>query len=282
MRLRAGWAVAALGFLGAGCATAGSAWINEPMPGTEEESAERAGTGTESARPHSVRRETQVLGAEETSPREVAERAPPAKLEGRVLAGFRNTYYDFPNERDFTGDLVSVKDAHCKTVRQVPRPFFEAICVQGSGTLASGSTVSFAKRDCDCAEVCPRTQQQICFEELDARRFPWGRGASGGPITPLLSVAVDSDVIPLSTPIYIPEFDGLPRDESRTSFHDGCFIAQDRGLRVKGKHVDVFTGDAAVTRLWNQLVPSNRGVTVVLESPRCARATDVKSLAAER
>jgi hypothetical protein len=71
--------------------------------------------------------------------------------------------------------------------------------------------------------------------------------------------------------LYIPEFEGLPRELNGTSRHDGCFIAQDRGLKVKGKHIDVFTGEPALTRLWNRLVPSNRGVTVVIDSPRCAR-----------
>jgi 3D (Asp-Asp-Asp) domain-containing protein len=88
----------------------------------------------------------------------------------------------------------------------------------------------------------------------------------------LLSVAVDSDRIPLDTPVYIPEYDGVPRDASGSATHDGCFIAQDRGVRVKGDHIDVFTGHREITTLWNRLVPSNRGVTVILDSPHCARA----------
>jgi hypothetical protein len=75
----------------------------------------------------------------------------------------------------------------------------------------------------------------------------------------------------MGTGIYIPEYDGLPTDASRTGAHDGCFVAQDRGLRVKGQHVDVFTGQASTTALWNRLVPSNRGVTVIVDSPRCSR-----------
>ena len=45
-----------------------------------------------------------------------------------------------------------------------------------------------------------------------------------------------------------------------------------RNKLIKGEQVDIFTGHEAVTRLWNKLVPSNQGVTVVLENPRCARA----------
>ncbi|HEX6276688.1 MAG TPA: 3D domain-containing protein, partial [Polyangiaceae bacterium] len=191
---------------------------------------------------------------------------------GRALGAFRNTYYDFPNESDFEGNRVSLKNARCDTIADVARGFYEAVCVQGSGTLRRGSTVSFAKRDCACAEICPRTEQKICFDELDAKDFPWGRGATGRPITPLLTVAVDPEVIPLGTPFYVPELDGLPRDAQGTSRHDGCFVAQDKGLKVKGRHVDFFTGHTSITTLWNRMVPSNRGVTVVVETQRCARS----------
>jgi len=156
----------------------------------------------------------------------------------------------------------------------VTRGFFEAVCVQGSGTLKQGGTVSFNKRDCECAEVCPRTGQRICFDLLDGAKYPWGRGATGKSITPLLSVAVDTSVIPLGTAVYVPEYDGAPRDTDQTSFHDGCFMAHDRGLKVVGKQIDIFTGHQSVTKLWNKLVPSNKGVTVILESPRCARAAE--------
>jgi len=190
---------------------------------------------------------------------------------GRVLGTFRNTYYDFPSEADFSGEPVQLKNPRCKTIKSVARGFYESLCVQGSGTLSNGSTVSFAKRDCECAELCPRTGQHICFDELDSKAFPWGRGATGRAITPLVTIAVDSALIPLDTPVYIPEYDGVPRDPSQTAVHDGCFIAQDRGVRVIGEHVDVFTGHHAITALWNSLVPSNRGVTVIVDHPRCAR-----------
>src|SRR6185503_12486209 len=159
---------------------------------------------------------------------------------------------------------VPVKNSKCDTIATVTKGFFEAVCVQGSGTLRKGSTVSFAKRDCACAETCSKTSQKICFDELDAKEFPWGRGATGKPITPLLTVAVDPEVIPIGTALYVPELDGLPRDPDRMARHDGCFIAQDKGLKVKGQHVDIFTGHASITKLWNTLVPSNRGVTVVV------------------
>jgi len=189
---------------------------------------------------------------------------------GRKLGVFRNTYYDFPLEREYTGQLVDVFDASCRSLARVPQEFHDTLCMQGSGLLADGRTLSFARRDCSCARRCPRSSQQICFEALAPERFPWGRGASGDPITPLLSVAVDIDVIALGTPLFIPEYLGLPRDAEHHSEHDGCFIAQDRGIRIQGRHIDVFTGEESLTELWNRLVPSNRGVTVIVDSPFCS------------
>jgi 3D (Asp-Asp-Asp) domain-containing protein len=270
----------------AGCSTAGSTWMSQPLPVADDEDdwdtadGERVGDPTAFSAPGRAPRGAKgrsgIVVIDENGKKQVfGGDAPPPKpkLEGRVLGSFRNTYYDFPSEADHKGAPVALKNPSCKAIADVPRGFYEAVCVQGSGTLARGSTVSFAKRDCECAEVCPRTSQKICFDELDKTRFPWGRGAAGTAITPLLTVAVDSNVIPLGTPIYIPEYDGMPREVDRTSGHDGCFIAQDRGLKIKGKHVDIFTGHEGLTRLWNNLMPSNKGVTVVLDSPRCARAS---------
>lgn len=248
-----------------GCHTAGSDWMSQPLPGAADPWAEAepaAGTGTA------------VPGVPRSEPggRRPAAAAPyaaGATDTGRSLGTFRNTYYDFPSESDFSGEPVALMNASCAAIKRVPVEFHDAVCVQGSGNLSTGVTVSFAKRDCECARTCPRTGQKICFEALKRSEFPWGRGALGKPITPLVTVAVDDTVIPMQTVLYIPEFDGLPRDASQSAFHDGCFIAQDRGLKVKGQHVDVFTGQRSVTSLWNRLVPSNQGVTVVLDAPNC-------------
>ena len=115
--------------------------------------------------------------------------------------------------------------------------------------------------------MCPRTGQRICYEALDPARFPSGRGAAGRPITPLSTVAVDPAVIRLGSRVYIPELDGLLRPDGTA--HDGCFVAEDQGLRIKGRRIDVFMGDAATRRAWEGVVPSHRGVHVLLGDARC-------------
>ena len=274
----------ALAALAVGCNTAGSAWMAQPLDGELSDpppGGETAGGRQPASAQRSTR--TQVIG--DQPPPDTLQNANAApggfaqgntvgkqQLAGKVLGTFKNTYYDFPSENDFSGDAVDLMNASCKSIASVPRTFYESVCVQGSGTLKAGGTVSFAKRDCSCAAECPRTGQHICFDLLDKAQFPWGRGATGKGITPLVTVAVDSTIIPLGTPLYIPEYDGIARDAAGTTKHDGCFLAEDRGLAVKGEHVDVFTGYREITQLWNRLVPSNSGVTVVVDSPRCKRA----------
>jgi 3D (Asp-Asp-Asp) domain-containing protein len=192
---------------------------------------------------------------------------PDGPVDGQLLGVFRNTYYDFPAEADFTGKPVPLMSRSCQPIRSVPKGFYDAVCVQGSGTLTTGTTVSFAKRDCSCASVCERTGQRICFDELDRASFPWGRGALGKAITPLRTVAVDSSVVPLGTPLYILELDGVPRQPGGTPL-DGCFVAEDRGMKVQGQHVDIFTGNASITGHLNSVVPSNVGVHVYVGTAR--------------
>jgi 3D (Asp-Asp-Asp) domain-containing protein len=190
---------------------------------------------------------------------------------GRLLGTFRNTYYDFPRESDHAASAgnVSLMNATCQPIAKVPRGFYDAVCVQGSGSLKAGGTVSFSKRDCACAEVCPRTGQRICFDALDPTTFPFGRGAAGTAITPMRSLAADTSLLPMGTVVYIPELDGAPRGDSNEPL-DGCFVVEDRGLKVKGEHVDIFTGHPAHTAVINERVPSNQGVSVVVDAPRCA------------
>jgi len=281
-------ALAGVALIGSvGCNTAGSAWMAQPLDNELsspplpqlEEDANRAPLAPRGTQTHVIGEqrppESNASAVDINASGGFVQGSGPTKqpLAGKVLGTFKNTYYDFPSESDFVGESIDLMNGSCKAIASVPRTFYESVCVQGSGTLKAGGTVSFAKRDCACAAECPRTGQHICFDLLDKQQFPWGRGATGKGITPLITVAVDSSVIALGTPLYIPEYDGIARDVAGTSKHDGCFLAEDRGLAVKGQHVDVFTGHREITRLWNRLVPSNRGVTVVVDSPRCKRAT---------
>lgn len=243
----------------------GSSWVNEPLAAEERASPSRSAMAP--GRPMPVPART--LGARPMPGERESAEAPGG---GRLVGVFRNTYYDFPSEGAASGDtqLVSLMNASCTEIAKVPRAFHDAVCVQGSGALRRGGTVSFAKRDCPCAEVCPRTGQRICFDALDPAAYPHGRGAAGKPIAPLRTVAADTNVLPMGTVIFVPELEGVTVAEGGDA-SDGCFVVEDRGLRVQGEHIDVFTGSPASTALVNGRVPSNSGVHVYVEAPRCAR-----------
>jgi len=248
----------------------GSSWMKEPL--TQEETRTAQPPDPEGRAP-AGRAASRTIG-ERGAPKD-DERADASSDErdrpggGRVLGTFRNTYYHFPREADYAGDEVALMNASCTPIAKVSRGFYDAVCVQGSGSLRQGKTVSFAQRDCACAEVCPRTGQRICFDALDAATFPWGRGAAGKSIVPMRSVAADTSVLPMGTVLYIPEFDGATRAESDGT-SDGCFVVEDRGLKVRGEHVDIFTGTSTQTAILNARVPSNQGVTIIVDAPRCA------------
>ncbi len=254
-------AVAACGGWGGG-----TNWVQQPLVPEEERTPAEYQPSMNGA---NARTQTRTIGGDRGHPAAKESLVDPSGGGGKILGTFRNTYYDFPSEPEHGGPPVPLMNAKCEPIAKVPRGFFEAVCVQGSGALASGGTVSFAKRDCACAEICPRTNQRICFDALDKKAFPWGRGASGTPITPLRSVAADTQVLPMGTVLYIPELDGAARD-SEEGASDGCFVVEDRGLKVQGEHVDIFTGHPARTAALNAEVPSNRGVTIVVDAPKCA------------
>ena len=246
----------------------GTKWVQQPLDDERPSAGIPAGELEGSPVGAGARATSRTLGTgPRTSDRSGVDRTGGG---GHVLGTFRNTYYDFPAEADHTGAAVSLMNASCQPIAKVPRGFYEAVCVQGSGSLKAGGTVSFSKRDCACAEVCPRTGQRICFDALDKAAFPWGRGAAGTAIKPLRTIAADTAVLPMGTVVYIPELDGAPRGETGETL-DGCFVVEDRGMKVKGEHVDIFTGQPAQTAMLNERVPSNQGVTVVVDAPHCAR-----------
>lgn len=183
---------------------------------------------------------------------------------------FKLTYYDFPAEGDYPSPArARVMSASCQVIAEVPKAFHDTLCVQGSGRLARGQTVSFAKRDCACAAECPRTGSKICFEALSPTEFPWGRGAAGTAIAPLRTVAADPALLPLGTVVYLSVFDGVALPDGST--HDGCFRVLDRGSRVKGAHLDVFTGDKEGTARFREVVPKDGMADVVVAPARCPR-----------
>lgn len=70
------------------------------------------------------------------------------------------------------------------------------------------------------------------------------------PLTPFRTVAVDPDVIPLGSVLYVDRLSGQPfRLNGREFIHDGYLIADDYGGAVDGNQIDMFTSGEEKTPL---------------------------------
>src|SRR5439155_26635155 len=123
--------------------------------------------------------------------------------------------------------------------------------LEGSGMLMDDRVVNYTgpcrfgytqKKNRDREIWISRQMKQwmpaTCFEQLDVKEYPFGRGAGYRPLIPFKSVAVDPTVVKIGEPLYIPEFDGLPLPDG--SIHDGCVRADDTGGGIKKRKMDFF------------------------------------------
>jgi 3D (Asp-Asp-Asp) domain-containing protein len=75
-----------------------------------------------------------------------------------------------------------------------------------------------------------------------------GCGVRNIPLMPFRTVAVDTDIIPIGSVIYVPELRGRTFEHEGQMFvHDGYLFAGDRGGAIHGRHIDVFMTDTPET-----------------------------------
>lgn len=135
-------------------------------------------------------------------------------------------------------DRVPLLDRDCQPLIEVSPSFAAEIRMQGTGRLRDGRLINVAGA-CSCGG--------ICFHFLPAG-IKWGTGASGLPLSPFRMVAVDPDLIPLGSLLYLPELDGrrMPgRPPAGGFIHDGCVVAADVGGAIKGRQLDLFVARRA-------------------------------------
>lgn len=70
-----------------------------------------------------------------------------------------------------------------------------------------------------------------------------GRDALGCRVSAMRTVAVDPNVIPRRTILFIKETVGMPMPDG--SQHDGIWYASDTGGAIKGQRIDLYTGSGA-------------------------------------
>lgn len=72
----------------------------------------------------------------------------------------------------------------------------------------------------------------------------FGDGVKNYRLIPFRTIAVDKEVIPYGTVLYIPKVKGevVSLPNGKQVIHDGYFFAGDTGGAIKKNHIDIFTG----------------------------------------
>lgn len=187
---------------------------------------------------------------------------------GTLMGSFENTYYYLAEEGAHTGEATEpLYDRECNPVATVSASFANAACIEGSARLDDGRVINYAT-SCSCGGPC-----SFCWAVMNPATHPWGMGSRGNALEPLRSWAVDIDVIPHGTSVYVEEWDGLeiPSLDGLGGFvHDGCFRADDVGGGINGNHVDIFAGSRSLWQALENIFPTRTTFNVYRDSPRCA------------
>jgi 3D (Asp-Asp-Asp) domain-containing protein len=202
---------------------------------------------------------TQDAGAEDATPDVPLDK-------GRSIGTFWNTYYYLADEAGYGGaDDTTLYDPSCDPIAEVPSDFADAACIEGSARLENGVVINYHS-PCSCGPC------SFCWSQVDPTTHPWGLGSQGNALKPLRSWAVDTDIIPYGTNVYVEQWDGvdIPQIGTLGGFvHDGCFRADDIGGGINGQHFDIFAGTPAMWQALEGIFATRTDFTVYVESPRC-------------
>ncbi len=175
--------------------------------------------------------------------------------------GFKITFYWMAEERDHAleDDDTDIYTADGWFLGSFPRAFVDELKMEGSAWLVDGRVINYAGR-------C-RLGVGTCFETLDRRRFPYGRGNGQRPLAPFQSIAVDRRLVAIGETLYLPEFDGMPLPGG--GIHDGCVRADDTGGAIKHRLFDFFVVQLPNFRWVRDHLWGLRYATPSIEDPRC-------------
>lgn len=119
-------------------------------------------------------------------------------------------------------------DVNNRVLANVSDSFFKTIRLEGTGKMLDGRIINFHVR------VGEEIKWRVCPPSA-----PYGYGLEDYVLKPFHSVAVDPNVIPIPSRVYIPAAKGVRLPDG--SIHDGYFEAVDIGSAIQEKRIDVFT-----------------------------------------
>ncbi len=156
----------------------------------------------------------------------IAPRRAPAPGALEALGEFKITFYWVALEGEPGKEPADTPllDPEGRELGRFTRSFVKRVGIEGTGKLRDGRVINVSGKE-------------GAFEVV---RCPNGLGTAGYHLIPYRSVAVDRDVVPIGTPLYLPAAVGAKLPDG--TVHDGRFWAHDVGGGIDGWHLDLFTG----------------------------------------
>lgn len=171
-----------------------------------------------------------LLGGASTAA--AAKKSPRKTHHGTQYGSYKMTVYYVPREADYEGKAA----------------FIHAAKINGTGRRANGRLIH-----CENGSCKPQKQNVV-------------RGSEGEPLRALHTIAVDPRKIAMGSRVLIQEFVGLKLSDG--SIHDGIFQALDKGGRIRGRHVDIFTDTHKIWRAIKGNFPTDKkGIRRITISP---------------
>lgn len=175
--------------------------------------------------------------------------------------GFRLSFYWLAYESDYANEAydTDIYTPQGFFLGRFPSAFVYELKLEGSGVLNDGRVINYAGA-CNYG-------MGTCFKTLNPERHPLGAGVQSRALEPFRSIAVDPRLIPIGSPVYVPELVGVVLPDGTR--HDGCLRADDMGGAIKNAKLDFFVESYLnfkyiADNLWWRL-----RATPHLEEPRC-------------
>lgn len=144
------------------------------------------------------------------------------------------SFYWIALEENSTGDKTEkVLDVKGKTLARVSKDFLRHLKLEGTGRLKNGKLLNFADW-----HIKPDGTKEIRFRYC-GKDAPYGYGYANRKLRAFKSVAVDPEVVPLDSILFIPQARGAVLPDG--TIHDGYFEAIDVGTAIINRRIDVFT-----------------------------------------
>ena len=156
---------------------------------------------------------------------------PPADY--KLLGRFRPTFYrildesadEWDNSEEATASLLTLDG---DLIKWVAPAFKHQLEIEGSGRLSDRRIVNIERK------VDGEARYSV------VRNAPFGLGDHGYKLVPFRTLAVDPQIIPLGTVLYLPDLVGIKLPSGEV--HDGFVFAHDTGAGIAGNRIDVFVG----------------------------------------